>query len=461
MRTLDGGPAVSLQNADDATTRSLRVCVDGRHLGLQGGTGVATYARNLTYALRGLHAESHVLYGPQAGISRRSLLNEIALFDSAKQEAPLLDLKRSLLTSLAPFGRVAHPIKQSGELVLDHLSARLPHFDQLWTSFDLYPLASRAFEHFKMITPVHFRRELGLSPPNIMHWTFPTAARAAGMPNVYTIHDLVPFRLPFTTLDKKRKLYGLLKALCAKADHIVAVSETTRQDIIRVFGIDEKRVSNTYQAVSIPKKLATKPQDVIERELDAVFNLEPQGYYLFIGAVEPKKNIARLIHAYLASGVTAPLVMVGQGGWLEEQELQLFRDDLISITAIEKSRILRKDRIRRYGQVPFPLLVSLIRGAKALAFPSLYEGFGLPALEAMSLGTPVITSNSSSLKEVAEGAAVLVDPHDGDAIAQAFRDIDRDADLRAELRALGPKRAQLFSQEAYVERLRGLYASVG
>jgi glycosyltransferase involved in cell wall biosynthesis len=109
----------------------------------------------------------------------------------------------------------------------------------------------------------------------------------------------------------------------------------------------------------------------------------------------------------------------------------------------------------------FATLVSLIRGARAVLFPSLYEGFGLPVLEAMSLGTPVLTSNQGSLPEVAGDAAMQVDPYDVDALRQAIRIIDADADWRGDASSRGKRQAALFNDEAYDARLRALYAKVG
>src|SRR5262249_7268887 len=115
---------------------------------------------------------------------------------------------------------------------------------------------------------------------------------------------------------------------------------------------------------------------------------------------------------------------------------------------------------RQLPYVPFELLVALIRGARALLFPSLYEGFGLPVLEAMMLGTPVMTSNVTSLPEVTGDAAILVNPLDVEDMTRAICKLDSDADLRADLATRGPKRAELFSPENYRERVAALYRRV-
>ena len=174
-----------------------------------------------------------------------------------------------------------------------------------------------------------------------------------------------------------------------------------------------------------------------------------------------------MIEAYLASGVTAPLVICGRQAWDAERELALLYEDDVSERDKEgrlRGRILKRklrNRIILIDYAPFRLLVSLVRGAKAVLFPSLYEGFGLPVLEAMHLGTPVMTSNTASLPEVAGDAALLVDPYDIRAMAEAIQALDRQPELRADLAARGPKRAALFDNAAYERRLVDLYAKLG
>ena len=189
-------------------------------------------------------------------------------------------------------------------------------------------------------------------------------------------------------------------------------------------------------------------------ELEGVFNLGWKGYFLHFGAIEPKKNLGRIVEAYLASGVQTPLVIVGGRAWLDEGETAL-------LDQVKRDGGPGADRIRRYEYMPFSMLISLIRGAKATLFPSLYEGFGLPVLESMALGTAVLTSTGGSLPEVAGDAAVSVDPYDVQAMTRGLQALDADEDLRADLVARGHVRAALFTPEIYQGRLRELYAQVG
>jgi len=163
----------------------------------------------------------------------------------------------------------------------------------------------------------------------------------------------------------------------------------------------------------------------------------------------------------LASGADLPLVLVAGEGWHNESEttlLEELRESEPGSARLNGTRLKR--RVRRFRYVRPSTLITLIRGACAVVFPSLYEGFGLPVLEAMTLGTPVVTSRESSLPEIAGDAALLVDPYDADDIARAITRIVNDADLRAEFSRRGRLQAAKFSVERYRERVEALYASL-
>jgi glycosyltransferase involved in cell wall biosynthesis len=224
-----------------------------------------------------------------------------------------------------------------------------------------------------------------------------------------------------------------------------------------MLGAPEEKVVNTYQSVEIPEALLQTPDAEVAAQLEAVFDLGWRDYYLYFGAIEPKKNVPRIIEAYLSSGVAAPLVIIGGRAWLKEQQDDLLYDHLLERSVLQNGVLKRADRVRRFEYMPFRLLVRLIRGARATLFPSLYEGFGLPVLESMLLGTPVLTSKEGSLPEVAGDAALLVDPYDVDAIRDGIRRLDADEALRNELTTRGRGQAQKFSPERYRERLAEAY----
>ena len=437
-----------------------RVFIDGYNLSLTQGTGVATYARNLSFALRDLGAEVGVLYGTRTStLSMNALLREIAFFDPmVPQSSKLADMIKGIRRALSsPVGEIASEVPVSGRVVRETFRSRLPYFNHVWNVQNLFDLQRLHFSLYKHRMTVHFRQ-----PPALMHWTYPLALKVRGAKNIYTMHDLVPLRLPYTTLDNKRKYFRLSRQLARRSDHIVTVSEASKRDIVSLLGIPEDKVSNTYQSVDIPARYAQKPIADVKTEVEGTYGLGFQKYFLFFGAIEPKKNVGRMIEAYLASGVTDPLVIVGKKAWKSDEELRLlFENEHVRYLLTQNGVTQTRHRVQLVDYASFPLLVSLIRGAKAVLFPSLYEGFGLPALEAMLLGTPVMTSNTSSMPEVVGDAAIKIDPYDVRAMVDAIRQLDSDAALRGRLAEAGPRQASLFSPERYQMRLRDVYARLG
>src|SRR5207249_5230473 len=168
----------------------------------------------------------------------------------------------------------------------------------------------------------------------------------------------------------KRQTYRLLRKIAAEADHIVTVSENSKRDIVQLLGVDEDRVTNTYEAAEFPRELTERPDDQVAEQLRGSYGLDLQDYLLFYGALEPKKNVARLIDAYLLSAVDIPLVITGAVGWGNRTEARMLAE-------FRSGRPAQGTRpIYHYEYVSVPMLVTLIRGARAVVFPSLYEGFG-------------------------------------------------------------------------------------
>lgn len=431
------------------------ICIDGFNLVRPQGTGIATYSRNLLYTARSLGFETSAMFGPVLSANRLKGFETVALLDPERPAAPLRlkqRISRDLSTRLSPLGRTLRPVQVSDDVIWPGGDAARPPVDQCWIARDLFQRAHRAFKQHGRGTPVTFNEEHSPAP-SVAHWTTLMPVHARNAPNIYTIHDLIPLRLPHTTLNNKPLFLDMCREVARRADHIAVVSEATRQDVIRMLGVPEDRVTNTYQAVSLPPALVNRSQAEVETELEAAFGLEWGSYFLHFGAVEPKKNLGRVVEAYLASGVSTPLVVVGGPGWMSDPETAL----------LQQARRVHgaASRIHQYEYMSYSMLISLIRGTRGVLFPSLYEGFGLPVLEAMSLGAPVLTSNQGSLPEVAGDAALQVDPYDVEAISQGIRKLDADPGWRSNASRRGRIQATKFSQTAYQDRLRDLYARVG
>jgi glycosyltransferase involved in cell wall biosynthesis len=432
--------------------RGFTVGIDAFNIAMPNGTGIATYSRNLNAGLRAIGVRTGILYGPDRTDRHSALLNQIAILDARSARGAPTRARRAQITSmLFPLGRSARQVERSGEVLTASVALKMPPSDDIWVSRDVFHGANRAFAATGAFTPLTMNE----GGPDVMHWTCALPLRATRRANLYTLHDLVPLRLPYATLDNKRRFLALTRRICARADCVVTVSERSKSDIVKIFGTDPDRIFVTHQAVVMPEEAEKRSEAEAAGELAGIFGLEWRGYFLFFGAIEPKKNLARLIEAYLASGIPTPLVIVGGRVWLDDAEQSMLALNRIAVQNEEKAE--RRNRIRRYGFVPQPLLVSLIRGARATLMPSLYEGFGLPVLESMVLGTPVLASTTGSLPEVAGDAALLVDPYDALAIGSAIRRLDADPGLRDDLAARGLAQARKFSPEVYQSRLAELY----
>jgi glycosyltransferase involved in cell wall biosynthesis len=431
---------------------SRRIYFDGLNLSLEHGTGIATYTRMLAQVARDLGYEIGVVYGSAQRPAKNLLLREIAFFDPrgatrAGRQKQVWNAISDQLDCL--LGVQPSAVNLTGAVITDQFEDRLPRHDHLFVARNLFAKARRYFSWRGRFMELKFD-----TAPDILHCTYQMPMRAKGARNVYTIHDLVPLRLPYTTLDNKRQTYRLLRKIAAEADHIVTVSENSKRDIMQLLGVDEDRVTNTYEAVEFPRELTERPDDLVAEQLRGSYGLELDEYLLFYGALEPKKNVRRLLDAYLISAVDIPLVITGAGGWGNQTEIKM-------IAELRSEARTGGRRVYHLEYVSTPMLVTLIRGARAVLFPSLYEGFGLPVLEAMLLGTPVVTSRASSLPEIAGDAALYVNPYDIDSIAEAIKAITADDGLRAELTRRGRTQAGLFSVARYRERVAALYERLG
>ncbi|MBB2156296.1 glycosyltransferase family 4 protein [Gluconacetobacter diazotrophicus] len=427
---------------------SPRIGVDGFNLALPRGTGVATYARTLTYCLKAMGNVVDVIYG--MNISRRTPtdLREVIFFDSLDQEATgrlpkPFTLRWWQARKADIVGHVALDVPISGRVEARGFAHRMPAFDRILNVPDLYRSAARHFRHTGRFLTVTIP-----NPPAIMHWTYPLPIRLKGARNIYTIHDLVPLRLPYTTLDNKNYHFKLLRKIARQADAVCTVSEASRSEILSFFPDVSDRVHNTYQSFQ-PALLPGNSHGLDSLpEIAGLFGLQTGRFFLFFGSLEPKKNLGRLIEAYLMARTECPLVIVGAMAWKSETELRFLATGLAN------------GRVRQLEYLPTPLLMALIRGARAVLFPSLSEGFGLPVLEALSFGTPVLTSREGALPEVAGPAALFVDAYDTSSITAGIEEMDRNDALRVRLGESGPLQAACFNMTRYEERLRKMYEAV-
>lgn len=427
-------------------------CIDGLNLALRTGSGIATYGRTLITALEGNEVRTQILYGPLAPVGRDAVLDEAIIAGEAVAPSKSGRFRRIAAEYLSPLGRTATPVVPSGRIAWSPDVAATPAGHRAWANERLYKTAGKAFGRYGAMTPVEFGATSEMPRPDVCHWTAPMPIWGKGAANLYTFHDLIPLTLPASTRDDKRHWLNIARAAATRADHIMAVSESTRRDLVSLLGVEPDRITVTGQSFAIPTSALARSDSEIADELDAAFGLEWKGYLLHYGAIEPKKNLGRIVEAYLGSGVKTPLVLVGANGWLADEQTNLLKQ---SRAAGGSGRILQLDYL------PADVLMALVRGARATLFPSLSEGFGLPVLESMALATAVLTSTTGSLPEIAGDCALLVDPYDVTAVRAGLVKMDSDGDLRAELVQRGIRRAETFSPAAYADKIGALYRRLG
>ena len=298
-----------------------------------------------------------------------------------------------------------------------------------WLVPDLYRLAQRRFTATGALLELTFP-----DPPAIVHWSHPMPIHVVGAANLYTVHDLIPLTDPDLTGIVQRRYRRLLERLAGVAAQFVTVSESVRADLRARFLLTEDQVSCCYQAVD------PGPPGMLPAAL------APGDYLLAVGRVESRKNIAALLDAHRRAATGLPLVIAGpEGHWRSPSERRRVH------------ALMHSPDVIRLGWQDDATVAALIAGARALVMPSLAEGFGLPAVEAMALGVPALASATGAAAEIAGDAALLVDPHDRTALADAIRRIASDVPLRTRLIAQGHERAAQFTAESFAARLAALY----
>lgn len=284
---------------------------------------------------------------------------------------------------------------------------------------------------------------------DLMHAMAFVAPFFSPCPTVVTVMDLSFMLFPDAfTPSKRTYLRWMTRLSVRRASQVIAISASTRQDVIACLQVPEQRVQVIYCGVE--DRFRPLPAAVVE-----AFRRQkglPERFILFLGTIEPRKNIPHLIAAFARLCAAAPqemagihLVLAGGKGWLAEEVFARGAD------------LGMADRIHFVGYVPEDEKPLWYNAALCFCYPSLYEGFGLPPLEAMACGTPVIVSDASSLPEVVGNAGLIVPSHDTDALGEALHSLIGDANCRADLSRRGQERARLFSWARAAQETVDLY----
>jgi glycosyltransferase involved in cell wall biosynthesis len=318
-----------------------------------------------------------------------------------------------------------------------------PRFRAITETADTYSIA----EQFTL--PAALRRA-GAELFHAPHYVLPPLTPCR---SVVTIHDCIHLRFPQYLPSKLGYAYARTQMWTAthRAARVITVSEASKRDILRYFRVPESRIDVIYNAID--DRFWLEPAaDEIARVRERYRLTDP--FALYAGNIKPHKNLERLIEAFH--------LLRQNNADLSNVQLLIIGDEISKYATLRRAVHRHKlhKHVRFFGFVPDQTLAALYRLADVFVFPSLYEGFGLPPLEAMASGTPVIASNVSSLPEVVGDAALMIDPYEPQAIAEAMERVLTDSALRADLRTRGLARAREFSWERSIKRVREIYDEV-
>ncbi|WP_282802801.1 glycosyltransferase family 4 protein [Bombella apis] len=370
-----------------------KIWLDGRNISRHNGTGIYYYALN------------HQKILTENGFNVKWLLENT-------QDTPLRSGIYRFVRALASLAPHIHEESFQSPWGTAHLAS------------DLYRVAHVHFRYHKKI----FILKSSIAP-DIMHWTYPLPVLIEGCKNIVTIHDIIPLTHPHLTNINAHNFRSLLQNLIDHDVHFITVSETVRQQIINTFTIEEDRITTLYQPVDFNRETL---QDIKKAP-----QIAPPNSFIFYGRMEHRKNIERLLEAHARTKTKTPLVLIGPKG-----------DDQPNCSSPSPdSRVIHLPWSQRSS------LLRTLAEAKALLFPSLAEGFGVPIIEAMALGIPVLTSQGGATEEIAGGAALLCNPLSIDSIAEKITQLDKASPSEiSEIRTQGYQVSNSFNSPSYQKR---------
>jgi glycosyltransferase involved in cell wall biosynthesis len=414
-----------------------KILISGMSLEEKHTRGLKTYSKNLLNAYKELGADISVLisrYSPKALINTdiSTLFQEINTWEHLKSVSSL-----SIKTMV---GKASNC-----DLVRIPKDLNITEDFSSLTDAGIY-VSPGCYKIAKHLRYLGLKLTIAPNPKvDIWHATYCTPIKIKGTVKLTTIHDITSIRAKNNSKDKVA-----LRVRDAIKDSklIICVSEHTKKDLVEFYDINPDKFFVNYQPVLLSNEVIQK--DTILNKLIS-YDLKYGQFILFFGQ-SANKNLKRLIEAYLCLSADIPLVIVGKKDINWKSEFPQF------YTELTKAEIQKRVRIIDYISESDKYI--LYKGAMFLAFPSLYEGFGLPPIEAMSLGVPVITSSVSCMPEVCGDAALYVDPYDVEDIANKITMMINDKELRQRLIKAGYERAKIFSMDNFINGLKTAYSKI-
>jgi len=450
---------------------SCEVVLDTYNLRLTKGSGIKTYGLTLIESLRRLGASVSVLSDRVLPKRRDEVLDEVHFFDPP----PIPSLLPQRLRTLVDVLRLATGPQRPVAIRMKHVIQSRSHHpisqaDRIYNVSDVYDRAHRLYRLTGRRTTIDLGAGGGVhgglgvhggaggaggaggngaARRRLWHATTPMPVRVRGTPMITTVHDLIPLRLPYMTRDHKKTFYGVVDEALRDSCLVLAVSEFTKRDLLDLFDIDERKIVVTWETYSPSVPL---PENVDQDVVLGQHGLRPREYVLYVGNVDPRKNLGVLFQAMSAVPHDLPLVIAGRKSDRWDQEIEAAQAHL----GVYDQRRLRR-RLRLLDYVPAALLQVLYRNALCLVMPSLYEGFGLPVLEAMRHDCPVVCANRTSLPEIAGDAALYFDPERPYELSAQILALAGDKSRRPAMIDAGRAQAARFSPEEYTARVSAAY----
>ena len=299
--------------------KGINILVDGYNLELQKGTGIKNYGISLIKALMSLGVNVDVLCSRHPNNTNNSIVDAALFFDSQNNDIGKISQIKAVISAASQLfyqaKKIPHcdfVIKQEFDSIFD-LVNKQKESGEIFNKCDCYKIAHLLYKKINITAKINVDKKI-----DIFHATYPLPIKIKGAKKITTIHDLIPLKLPYTTLDDKSYFFKIIKNTIKNSEIILTVSENSKKDILDCFDVDTDKIIVTYQAMennSFPIL-----EDVIFKTLHK-FKLKYKKYILFVGAIEPKKNIGRLIDAFSGLDTDMQLVIVGKRGWLWEGEI--------------------------------------------------------------------------------------------------------------------------------------------
>lgn len=408
--------------------------------------GTSFYAQATIQATKNLGYENYILTSAKTEnnecLQELSIVRHLETPEKVSKKRLIIKIIKDLL-GISRYKKIDKNYINSEEFTwkLKYLNSVAGYINKT-SIYDLIGLHSRI---------VNFPYALDIQNTDIIFTTCPMNIKNKNKQviTIQTVHDVLPLVAPYhPPNDNSRIFYKRVKNMLEYSNYILSVSDFSKQELLKIFPKYEDKVYVTGQPVPIneaEKSMAS--EELLQKAILSKYNLRQSEYLIFIGVLEKRKNIELIIDSYLAikDKINMPLVLVGSLGYGSDKVKKLIKAN---------------SSIKQIGYVSNLEKLVLLKNANLFIFPSLYEGFGLPPLEAMAMGCPVLTSNTSALPEVCKDAAFYVNPNNLVDIAEGILELVNNSSLREELIQRGYEVSDYFSFENYQKKLQEVIAKI-